>query len=62
MIRERIVNVPEERALTLYRFWHCFDCGLQFSMLTLELPAACPRCRREFAATAVIPAAELDQT
>lgn len=62
MIRERIAIVPEERALPTYRFWHCFDCGLHFSMLTLELPTVCPRCKHEFAATAVVPAAEVDQT
>lgn len=48
MIRERIANVPEERSVTLYRFWHCIDCGLQFSMLTRELPKLCPRCCKGF--------------
>ncbi len=48
MIRERIAIVPEERAQPMYRLWHCFDCGLQFSMLTLELPRLCPRCTTSF--------------
>lgn len=55
MIRERIVNVPEERVVTLYRLWHCFDCGLQFSMLTQELPSVCPRCQRAYAAKVEVP-------
>lgn len=48
MIRERIAIVPEERALTTYRFWHCISCGLLFSMQTLELPKYCPRCHGLF--------------
>jgi rubrerythrin len=48
LIRERVANVPEERALTLYRLWHCVDCGLQFSMLSRELPTLCPRCVAPF--------------
>jgi hypothetical protein len=48
MIRERIAVVPEERAQPMYRLWHCFDCGLEFSMMTLELPRICPRCVKPF--------------
>jgi rubrerythrin len=51
MIREKIPivggqNGGGERVLTMYRMWHCFDCGLQFSMLTREEPQICPRCCR----------------
>ena len=38
MIRELIPIVNEERALTMYRLWHCYNCGLDFSMKTRELP------------------------
>ena len=55
MIRERIAVVPEERAQSMYRLWHCFDCGLEFSMLTMELPLCCPRCQRETGAKCEIP-------
>lgn len=55
MIREIVANVPEERVVTLYRFWHCFDCGLRFSMLTQERPKLCPRCLREAESTVVKP-------
>jgi len=53
MIREYIpiVGGPEgggERAMSMYRAWHCFDCGLDFSMKTLEQASCCPRCYVKF--------------
>lgn len=48
MIRERIAIVPEERALVIYRFWLCLDCGLSFSILAQQEPTACPRCLQPF--------------
>ena len=47
MIRETLPDCggqSSERAVSMYRMWHCFDCGLQFSMKTLEWPSLCPRC------------------
>jgi rubrerythrin len=47
MIREIIPDCggqSSERAVTLYRMWQCWDCGLQFSMKTREPPTVCPRC------------------
>ena len=37
-----------ERSLSMYRMWHCFDCGLEFSMKTRQLPKLCPRCLLKF--------------
>lgn len=48
MIREKIPIVPEERAISMYRMWHCFDCGLEFSMKTQQAPLLCPRCVVKF--------------
>lgn len=45
VIRGCIAVVPEERAISTYRLWRCFDCGLEFSMKTLECPKLCPRCQ-----------------
>lgn len=49
MIREILPNTGGnlsggERCLTMYRMWHCYECGLQFSMKTREEPKCCPRC------------------
>lgn len=47
MIREMLPNCggqSSERAVSMYRMWTCFDCGLEFSMKTRERPALCPRC------------------
>jgi hypothetical protein len=51
MIREILPNCGGqalEQALTTYRMWHCYDCGLEFSMKTLETAVACPRCLLKF--------------
>jgi hypothetical protein len=48
MIREIIPDCggqTSERSVTMYRMWHCFDCGLQFSMKTRQQPRLCPICR-----------------
>lgn len=47
MIRERVALVSFEQAATFYRLWTCRDCGLDFSMKTMELPKVCPRCLKE---------------
>jgi rubrerythrin len=47
MIREILPNCGSqtlEVVLTTYRMWHCWDCGLEFSMKTRERPKICPRC------------------
>lgn len=51
MIREILPNCGgqvREVVLTMYRMWHCFDCGLEFSMKTREKPKLCPRCEKKF--------------
>jgi predicted Zn-ribbon and HTH transcriptional regulator len=51
MIREILPECggqAQEIIITTYRMWHCFDCGLRFSMLTRERPALCPRCKTGF--------------
>lgn len=56
MIREILPNCggqAVERAVTQYRMWHCFDCGLEFSMKALTLPAVCPRCLLAYSSTPV---------
>lgn len=52
MIREILPNTGGnlsggERCLTMYRMWHCYECGLEFSMKTREEPRNCPRCQRD---------------
>lgn len=37
-----------EHAVSMYRMWHCFDCGLEFTMKTRETPRLCPRCTKEY--------------
>jgi rubrerythrin len=47
MIREILPDVggqTSERAISMYRMWHCFDCGLDFTMKTRERPVLCPIC------------------
>jgi predicted Zn-ribbon and HTH transcriptional regulator len=47
MIREIIPDCGgqvHEVAMSMYRMWHCFTCGLEFSMKTRERPKRCPRC------------------
>ena len=49
VIRETLPDCggqSSERAVTMYRMWACFDCGLEFTMKTRERPEVCPRCLR----------------
>lgn len=48
MIREILPDCggqESERSVSMYKMWHCFDCGLEFSMKTREKPKCCPRCK-----------------
>lgn len=54
MIRETVPRAGDavltggERVLTAFRMWCCYDCGLEFSMKTLERPICCPRCLKKY--------------
>lgn len=48
MIREILPycgGQSSERAVGMYRTWHCFDCGLEFSLKSRQPPALCPNCK-----------------
>lgn len=48
MIRECLPDCggqQSERSVSMYRMWHCFDCGLEFTMKTRQWPQLCPRCK-----------------
>lgn len=54
MIRETLPDCggqASERAVATYRMWHCFDCGLRFSMCSRTPPMMCPGCGRTYEAT-----------
>lgn len=47
MIREILTQCGGqvlEQARTMFRMWHCWECGLEFSMKCMERPTLCPRC------------------
>jgi predicted Zn-ribbon and HTH transcriptional regulator len=51
MIREILPNCGGqelEQARSMFKMWHCMDCGLEFSCKMLSLPSICPRCRLGF--------------
>lgn len=51
MIREILPDCGgqvHEVARSMYKMWHCYDCGLEFSMKTMERPVLCPRCMITF--------------
>lgn len=54
MIREIIPDCggqSSERAVTMYRMWHCFDCGLEFTLKSRTRPALCPGCKQLYSGT-----------